>query len=384
MKFLLFLILSIGLIITLGSVYEHANAACSRNQDWPDAPCYGAPGLYPTVERDKDSWTGYYDYKGQEWMEQKKQEMLGALRDGNLCNWAASGPPDQNYNLLTYYFVNRVISSYNCAIATEYQYAGVNTLPDDIAHGEIVTAKTNGNSFNYGQTIQLTIEDYNNGPKRFTTAIDKYPAIPSPCGIDYLDFVFLDGDHTDISSFDEILAAKNYSLNVVYGMPYSAASCPLGYFKSVKDATIQENSHEATITYVTANGPMETKADLITVYQIDHVYDKESTRKKIAPNQELEYVPSQILPVGKYTIVAFSMSGKISKPLLLEVTNQTRINVSYLDLRNAASEFSYSCDGPGLTSKEACESQHLVFIGVIGGIISAIIATFMILFRRKK
>lgn len=256
------------------------------------------------------------------------------------------------------------------------------------ANGEIMSTKTNGMTFKLGDALQLTIEDYNNGTqKNINTIKNTYPGILSPCGISYFDFVFLRGDHTNISTFDDLVAVKDDAINVVYDMLYNTISCPLGYFKSIKDVTLESNSHNATITYVNGNGEIEIKSQLIGIRQIHGVYGKESIRKQIVSNQILEYVENQTLPVGEYTIVAFSMSGKISKPLLIEVTNVANGSdkeVNYANFRNTGSEISFSCDNAGMTSKEACEFQHSVMIGVIGGIVSAVIGVPVVLFRKRK
>lgn len=82
---------------------QYADALCVRNQDWPASPCYGCPGCSPTLEKQKEDWAPYYDYKGSEFMEQKKQEMINAIKNNQLDEWLGSGLRDQNSNVYHYY-----------------------------------------------------------------------------------------------------------------------------------------------------------------------------------------------------------------------------------------------------------------------------------------
>lgn len=82
---------------------QQADAICVRNQDWSAAPCYGCPGCVPSLEKQKSDWAPYYNYKGTEFMEQKKLEMLDAIKNNQLDEWLGSGPRDQNSNVYRYY-----------------------------------------------------------------------------------------------------------------------------------------------------------------------------------------------------------------------------------------------------------------------------------------
>ena len=82
---------------------HYVDAICVRNQDWPAAPCYGCPGCVPSLEKQKSDWTPYYNYKGADFMEQKKLEMLDAIKNNQLDEWFASGPKHQNSNVYHYY-----------------------------------------------------------------------------------------------------------------------------------------------------------------------------------------------------------------------------------------------------------------------------------------
>jgi len=46
--------------------------------EWPTAPY--CPGGCP-IDYLKEKWSEYYEYKGSEWMETKKQEMLNAMNN---------------------------------------------------------------------------------------------------------------------------------------------------------------------------------------------------------------------------------------------------------------------------------------------------------------
>lgn len=122
----LLILFAVGMIIPIMS-NQFVDARCAPNPDWPLAPCYDEQRSSIPTDKDKSTWAKYYDYKGAEFMESKKKDMLDALRSGKLCEWQSDGPPSQNYNVLTYYFVNKVISSNDCGSATEYRYAGQNT-----------------------------------------------------------------------------------------------------------------------------------------------------------------------------------------------------------------------------------------------------------------
>lgn len=82
---------------------QQIDAMCKRNSDWPAAPCYGCPGCVPSLEKQTSDWEPYYDYKGADFMENKKREMLDAIKNNQLDEWRASGPRDQNSNVYQYY-----------------------------------------------------------------------------------------------------------------------------------------------------------------------------------------------------------------------------------------------------------------------------------------
>lgn len=72
----------------------------SLNPDWQSYPY--CPGGCPN-DFYKNGWAKYYDFKGSEWMEQKKQEMLAAIEDETLDEWLDE-PTSAHSNVRTYYF----------------------------------------------------------------------------------------------------------------------------------------------------------------------------------------------------------------------------------------------------------------------------------------
>lgn len=69
--------------------------------EWGRAPyCPGGCPLDYLTQR----WSEYYDYKGSEWMEAKKQEMLVSMENGTLTDWLDKDPSQAHYNVFSYYF----------------------------------------------------------------------------------------------------------------------------------------------------------------------------------------------------------------------------------------------------------------------------------------
>lgn len=107
MKLILLIAATVFLFFLLGN---QADAKCILDKDWPDKPCIDtAPPLPLSKSEWKDLWDGYYDYKGKEWMEQKKSELDEQIKSGTLKEWIESGSATQNfsnYNVWFYYYVN--------------------------------------------------------------------------------------------------------------------------------------------------------------------------------------------------------------------------------------------------------------------------------------
>lgn len=105
------LILVIAAIFILSfQLANHADAKCMLDKDWPDKPCIDTyPPLPLSKSEWKDLWNAYFDYKGGQWMEQKKLELDKQIKSGTLQNWIESGSATQNftnYNVWFYYYVN--------------------------------------------------------------------------------------------------------------------------------------------------------------------------------------------------------------------------------------------------------------------------------------
>lgn len=75
-----------------------AFASCAVNEDWPDAPCFDV--LPVNREEYRTAWAPYHDYKGSEWMEEKKVELLLAIENGTFKEWENN---IENYNVYQYY-----------------------------------------------------------------------------------------------------------------------------------------------------------------------------------------------------------------------------------------------------------------------------------------
>lgn len=78
--------------------FSNSSALCLVNEDWPDAPCYDYGPV--TKERFRNDWASYYDYKGQEWMESKKQELYDVMEKDTFKKWVKD---PANANVYTYY-----------------------------------------------------------------------------------------------------------------------------------------------------------------------------------------------------------------------------------------------------------------------------------------
>jgi len=108
MKTRLLIIIGISIfgLLSIDSEENNAFGFCVPSTDWPDKPCYGCPGCYPGLEKEKILWEPYYDFKGAEWMELKKQEMNLAIQNDTLDEWFKLTPNTQaNLNVNNYYFL---------------------------------------------------------------------------------------------------------------------------------------------------------------------------------------------------------------------------------------------------------------------------------------
>ena len=88
-------------VLLFAFAVDNSFGLCAENKDWPDAPCMDMieNGHYP--QHQVDRWSEYYDYKGKQFMESKKQEMNQSIQDDTLQQWVDES--NQNYNVWTYY-----------------------------------------------------------------------------------------------------------------------------------------------------------------------------------------------------------------------------------------------------------------------------------------
>lgn len=98
MKYIVIFLVLIGFV----ALTQQSFAWCMENEDWKDAPCYGAAYQNFSKEKIQDDWASYYDYKGQDWMEQKKVELMIAIRDRYHEEW--HNESDANSNVFQYYY----------------------------------------------------------------------------------------------------------------------------------------------------------------------------------------------------------------------------------------------------------------------------------------
>ena len=73
-------------------------ALCEPNRDWQDAPC--SDWMPVNRQEFKKSWAAFYDYKGADWMESKKIELLDVIANGTFHEWDHS---HENSNVYMYY-----------------------------------------------------------------------------------------------------------------------------------------------------------------------------------------------------------------------------------------------------------------------------------------
>jgi len=99
------LLIIIGMVFVGGFVTTIPNvfAACVVNDDWPQKPCLDTPPY--SLEDQKQAIGPYYDYKGSEWMEEKKSEMIQALENGNFREWVDAPDDYSHWNVYDYYSI---------------------------------------------------------------------------------------------------------------------------------------------------------------------------------------------------------------------------------------------------------------------------------------
>lgn len=93
------------MLLLIPSITFHSvNAMCMSNSDWPSAPCYGCAMCTPSIEKQREDWASYYQYKGAVWMEMMKTKMESAIKNDTLQDWVSYN--QSNYDVWRYYYLN--------------------------------------------------------------------------------------------------------------------------------------------------------------------------------------------------------------------------------------------------------------------------------------
>lgn len=100
MRCLVIFLILIGLV---GLTVSYAHASCVENTDWPQHPCLDTPPY--SLEEQKQAIGRYYDYKGSEWMEEKKSEMIQSLENEAFREWVDIVDDYSHWNVYDYYSV---------------------------------------------------------------------------------------------------------------------------------------------------------------------------------------------------------------------------------------------------------------------------------------
>lgn len=107
MKKVIYYYFAIGLTLFffwgfMSGFIPNASASCIVNEDWPDAPCLDTIGNGRYNQEEVDMWTGYYSYKGSQFMEEKYIQLNEAIKEDRLEKWAEEST--ENRNVYEYYF----------------------------------------------------------------------------------------------------------------------------------------------------------------------------------------------------------------------------------------------------------------------------------------
>jgi hypothetical protein len=197
-----------------------------------------------------------------------------------------------------------------------------------------VTAKTDDNKtvYGYGKIIPLNVTILNSGNQIINVSSSElrpYAGLGHSCASElYFDFVVLKGDHSqDIAGYDDLLRLKEEAI-YVFDPPFLLHSCLSAYVKTINNVTIYpgvavmpdipfwDGDSKFTINFMTRSGhPYMSLGSTLPYAYIRDVY-----REGVNPETGRPSVERSPLLPGKYTVVAFTLSGQLSKPLVLEVT----------------------------------------------------------------
>jgi len=119
MKYFVIFFVLVGFALTPYLV-SNSFAICVINEDWSDAPCHSKRGENPSLNQMKRWWSQYYEFKGAEWMELKKQELVQAVQNGSLIEWKKNDPDTTRHNVYMYYFLMGYVPNEDGLFAEEY------------------------------------------------------------------------------------------------------------------------------------------------------------------------------------------------------------------------------------------------------------------------
>ncbi len=91
-----YFVILLVLIFTIAIIPNPVSASCSGNIDWIEVPCEDSQP-YPGADQMMLDWHPYYDYKGREFMENKKLELVQTLDSGTISDWL--GPTSSRYDV---------------------------------------------------------------------------------------------------------------------------------------------------------------------------------------------------------------------------------------------------------------------------------------------
>lgn len=186
-----------------------------------------------------------------------------------------------------------------------------------------VIAKTNKIVYGYGEPILLNITLYNSGSQPINISssdLKPYAGLSHSCSNkSYIDFLMINGSYSanEIQTYDDLFQLKSKAI-YVYDPPFNLHSC-LIYLREPKSVQIAPDNGNVTITFFEGRTSNFTGT---STYPHSFQYDiRHESKEGMRSGSSIPYVKSvEPLPIGKYTIVAFAMSGQISKPIEIEVT----------------------------------------------------------------
>jgi hypothetical protein len=213
-----------------------------------------------------------------------------------------------------------------------------------------VTAKTNDNRavYGYGEIIPLNVTFFNAGDQIINLSssdLKPYAGLGYSCaGVMYYDFIVLDGDYSkEVRNYDDLLRLKDKAIYVV-DPPFRPHSCLLPYIQSINSVVIypgvleipdnplfSDGDSKFTINYVTKSGSTDSRLGSV----LPNLYLRDVYEGSINNETGTASSQSKLLPPGKYTVVAFTLSSQMSKPLVLDV--RVGPDISFLIIMGVAS-----------------------------------------------